>query len=123
MKLNEAIEKVNALKPNDYSIEDKIYWLSTLDTTVKKEIIDTHEGAENINFNGYDISASPETQLLVPAPFDVMYIRWLEAQIDYHNGEIGRYSNSMAMFNSAYSAYAREYNRRHIPLGKSFKYF
>lgn len=123
MKLNEAIEKVDALKPNDYSKEDKIGWLSTLDSMIKREIIDTHKGAEGVIFNGYDVDTSLETELLLPAPHDVMYLRWLEAQIDYHNGEIGRYSNSMAMFNSAYSAYAREYNRTHMPLGKSFKYF
>lgn len=123
MKIIEAIEKVDALKPNDYSKEDKIGWLSTLDTSVKNEIINTHEGAEIYHFNGYGEDTSLDTELLVPAPHDVMYLRWLEAQIDYHNGEIGRYSNSMTMFNSAYSAYAREYNRKHMPLSKSFKYF
>lgn len=123
MKIIEAIEKVDALKPNDYSKEDKIGWLSTLDTTVKNEIIDSHEGAENVDFSGYDETTPLDTELLITAPHDVMYLRWLEAQIDYHNSEIGRYSNSMTMFNSAYSAYAREYNRKHMPLGKSFKYF
>lgn len=123
MKLNEAIEKVNALKPNDYSQEEKIGWLSNLDLMIKREIIDTHEGANDVIFKGYDAKTSLETELLLPAPHDVMYLRWLEAQIDYHNGEIGRYSNSMAMFNSEYSAYAREYNRTHMPLTKSFKFF
>ena len=122
MKIIEAIEKVDALKPNDYSREDKIGWLSTLDTTVKNEIIDTHEGAENVIFSGYNSDTSPDTELLVPTPHDVMYLRWLEAQIDYHNGEIGRYSNSMTMFNSAYSAYAREYNRKHMPLSPNTIY-
>ena len=123
MKICEAIAKIDAIKFNDFGPEEKIAWLSKLDATVKKEIIDTHEGAENIKFNGYDENTSLDTQLLVPAPHDTMYIRWLEAQIDYQNGDITRYSNSMAMFNSEYSAYSRWYNRTHMPLGKSFKYF
>ena len=122
MKIIEAIQKVDALKPNNYSQEDKIKWLSTLDGIIKNEIIDTHEGADKVEFNGYDIS-SLETELLVPAPYDDIYIKWLEAQIDYHNGEIGKYSNSMIMYNSAYSAFERHYNRQHMPKGKSFKYF
>lgn len=123
MKLSEAIAKIDAFKPNDYGQEEKISWLSNLDATVKKEIIDTHESAEKVEFKGYDENTSLDTELLVPAPHDEMYLRWLEAQIDYYNGEIGRYSNSMTMFNSEYSAYTREYNRTHMPLGKSFKYF
>lgn len=123
MKICEAIAKIDTLKPNDFGPEEKISWLSKLDATVKKEIIDTHEGAGSIEFNGYNENTSLDTQLLVPAPHDAMYIRWLEAQIDYHLGEITRYSNSMTMFNSEYSAYSREYNRTHMPLGKSFKYF
>ena len=55
MKIIEAIQKVDALKPNNYSQEDKIKWLSTLDGVIKREIIDTHEGASDIVFNGYYI--------------------------------------------------------------------
>ena len=122
MKVIEAIQKVDALKPNNYSPEDKIKWLSTLDGIIKNEIIDTHEGANNVVFNGYDTS-SVEKELIVPAPYDDIYIKWLEAQIDYNNGEIGKYSNSMTMYNSAYSAFERHYNRRNMPKSKSFKYF
>ena len=122
MKIIEAIQMVDALKPNNYSPEDKIKWLSTLDGIIKNEIIDTHEGANNVVFNGYDTS-SLETELIVPAPYDDIYIKWLEAQIDYNNGEIGKYSNSMTMYNSAYSAFERHYNRRNMPKSKGFKYF
>ena len=122
MKIIEAIQKVDALKPNNYSQEDKIKWLSTLDGIIKTEIIDIHEGADKVEFNGYDIS-SLETELIVPAPYDDIYIKWLEAHINYNNSEIGKYNNSMAMYNSAYNAYERYYNRKHMPIGKKFKYF
>lgn len=122
MKVIEAIQKVDALKPNNYSQEDKIKWLSTLDGMIKNEIIDTHEGADKVVFNGYDLS-SLETELIVPAPYEDIYIKWLEAQIDYSNSEIGKYNNSMTMYNSAYSNYERYYNRTHMPIGKKFKYF
>lgn len=122
MKIIEAIQMVDALKPNNYSQEDKIKWLSTLDGIIKNEIIDTHEGADKVEFNGYDIN-SLETELLIPAPYEDIYIKWLEAQIDYNNGEIGKYNNSMTMYNSAYATYERYYNRTHMPIGKKIKYF
>ena len=123
MTIIEAINKIDSLKPNNYAPEDKIAWLSTLDGNIKTEIIDTHEGAESVEFNGYDVDTSLETVLLVPAPYDDIYIKWLEAQIDYANGEIGKYGNSMTMYNTAYSAFKRHYNRTHMPIGKSIKFF
>ena len=121
MKIIEAMQKVDALKPNNYSQEDKIKWLSTLEGIIKREIIDTHEGGNEVKFSEYDMS-SLETELIIPAPYDDIYIRWLEAQIDYNNSEIGKYNNSMAMFNSAYGNYERYYNRTHMPIGKKIKY-
>ena len=123
MTIIEAINRVDALKHNTYTQTDKVQWLSRLDWMVKKHIIDTHEGAEEVSFTGYDDSTDLQTELLVPAPYDEAYLRWMEAQIDYHNGEYGKYNNSIDMFNTAYEGYQNYYNRTHMPLGKSMKYF
>ena len=123
MKILEAITKIDALKPNTYTQTEKIKWLSTLDGIVKKEIIDTHEGAEGIVFNGYDDNTNLNTELLVSDPYSDVYLRYLEAQIDYANGEYGKYNNSMSMYNTAYSSFERFYNRTHMPKGTKFKFF
>jgi hypothetical protein len=118
-----AINHLDAVKPNGYSQTEKIKWLSNLDGIVKTEIIDTHEGAEVATFNGYDEHTDLNTELLVPHPYDEVYIRWLEAQIDYANGEYGKYNNSITMYNIAYAAYERYYNRTHMPIAKRFTHF
>ena len=123
MPLIEAINSVDALKHNTYTQTDKVQWLSRLDWMVKKHIIDTHEGAEEVTFTGYDDSTDLQTELLVPAPYDEVYLRWMEAHIDYHNGEYGKYNNSIDMFNTAYVGFQNYYNRTHMPIGKSMKYF
>ena len=123
MTILEAINTVDGQKFNTYTTAEKVAWLSRLDSIVKRMIIDTHEGWESVSFGGYNDKTPMETELLIPAPFDEMYLRWLEAQIDYANGEYTKYNNSMAMFNEAYSAYERHYNRTHKPKGKSFKFF
>ena len=123
MTIIEAIERVDLLKPNNYTQEDKIVWLSMLDGVIKTEIIDTHEGAEDVAFNGYGVDISHDTVLLAPAPYDDVYVKWLEAQIDYANGELAKFNNSIAMYNTAYAAFERYYNRTHMPLGTSFRYF
>lgn len=122
MTILEAISRVDAVKPNSYSQTEKIAWLSRIDATIKNEIIDTHEGAENIAFNGYDNETDTSTELLVPAPYDEVYIRYLEMQIDYANNEYGKYNNSMVMYNAAYTAYEKYYNRTHMPVSKGNRF-
>ena len=122
MTIAEVISKVDSLKPNTYAPEDKIDWLSTLDSRVKSHIIDAHVCNEPIFFYGYS-DQDMETELLVPAPYDEIYLFWLEAKINYWNGEYGKYNNSIEMYNEAYTAYAKCYTREHMPKGKKFKFF
>ena len=122
MTIMDAIYRIDAIKPNSYSQSEKIKWLSTLDGTVKSEIIDTHEGGEGVVFNGYNENAELSTELLIPAPYDDIYLRWLEAQIDYANGEYGKFNNSIAMYNTAYVAFTNYYNRTHMPISKQSRF-
>ena len=121
MKIIEAINKIDSLKHNTYEQSDKVAWLSELDSIVKAEVIDTHEG-EAI-FTGYDDSTDPQTELLIPAPYDKAYLLWMEAQIDYYNGEYDKYNNAIEMFNTAYEGFKNYYNRTNMPKGKKFKFF
>jgi hypothetical protein len=123
MTINEALHRIDNIKPNTYNQTEKIRWLSTLDGIIKTEIIDKHDGAEDVVFNGYAEDADLSTQLLVPAPYDDIYLFYLESKIDYWNGEIGKYNNSISMYNEAYSTFARYYNRTHMPKEKKFKFF
>lgn len=123
MTIMDALYRIDELKPNSYSQPEKIKWLSSLDGVIKSEIIDTHEGGEDIVFSGYGEDADLSIVLLVPAPYDDIYLKWLEAMIDYTNGEYGKYNNSLTAYNDAYDLYQRHYNRTHMPKGTKFKYF
>lgn len=121
MTIIEAINRIDDAKPNQYTQSDKVRWLSTLDGIVHDEILAVHE-EEAGAFAGYDDSTDLSTELLVGPPYDEMYIRWLEAQIDYTNSEYAKYNNSMAMYNAAYNTFARFYNRTHMPRGGKIHY-
>ena len=123
MTIMDALYRIDELKPNVYSQTEKIKWLSSLDGVIKKQIIDTHEGGENIEFSGYTEDSDLNTVLLVSAPYDDIYLRWLEAQIDYTNGEYNKYNNSLVAYNDAYALFEKAYNRTHMPKGTKFKFF
>lgn len=122
MKIIEAINGIDSLMHNTYTQSDKVAWLSKVDSMTKRHILDTHEG-EPVDFTGYDDSTDLQTALLIPEPYDEVYLRWLEAQIHYHNGEYDKYNNAIEMFNTAFKGYQNYYNRTHMPKGKKFKYF
>ena len=107
MTIIEAITRTDEVKPNRYDQPQKIKWLSTLDGIIKKEVIDIHEGGEDVIFDGYTDETDPATVLLVPSPYDDIYIRYLEMQIDYANGEYAKYNNSMEVYNEVYTAFKR----------------
>ena len=116
MKIAQAIRRLDSLVFNTYAPSEKIEWLSQLDSMVKKQIIDTHESAERISFTGYDENTDQNTDLLVPAPYDEMYLLWMETKIHYYNGEYDKYNNAIIMFNAVFEDYKAYYTRNHKPV-------
>lgn len=116
MTISDAITMVDALRPNQYSQDIKIRWLSRLDGMIWQEVIRTHEGGTE-TFDGYDSSSMDSTELLVGSPYDEdVYNNFLQAMIDRENGEAGKYSQSITLFNAAFVRWRNRYNREHMPL-------
>lgn len=115
MTVNEAIDRLDAMRPNAYTREDKLGWLSTLDGLVFEELVCTHEREGDEAFEPYS-DADGERVLLAPPPYDDMYARYMLSQIDFHNAEFERYNSTVMLFNAAYRAFADHYNRTHEPL-------
>lgn len=112
-----AINQIDSLKPNTYSVKQKIQWLSQLDAIVKRQVIDAHDGSEQISFDGYDENTDVNTVLLMPAPFDIAYLYWLEAQVHYAYEDIDMYNSSILMFNTHFMEYKADYKRNHTAKG------
>lgn len=122
MTIGEVIAQVDALRRNTYGEAEKIRWLSQLDQRVQRRIIDTHEAAEAVSFAGYDETTDQGTVLLVPAPYDEMYLHYLIAQIEYFDQQENRYNNANGLFESVWNDYACWYNRTHMPIGPRLKF-
>lgn len=137
MTLHECISRVDTVKPNQYSTEDKVRWLSYLDGSIKNEIIDRHEHpGQNENTETMTpeemeeekaknefVPYSPDRltdELIAPFPYDEMYVAYLKAKIDEENGETARYNNTASTFNGMLSDFARAYHREHKPINRNF---
>lgn len=116
MKLKEAIDLVDRMKPNQFDFNDKVGWLSKLDGMVYNEVLKTHFGCHIKHFHGYD-GSDPDTVLLIPYPYDEdVYNYFLQSQIDKENGEMAKYNQSAQLYNNAFSTFSNYWNRTHRPL-------
>lgn len=142
MNIQECINRVDSVKPNQYSIEDKVRWLSYLDGSIRKEIFDRYEQPpeeketqiviiygstttteetteEPTEFTGYSPDRLTD-ELLAPFPYDELYVAYLKAKIDEENGETARYNNSAATFNGMMQDFQKAYHREHMPKAVPF---
>ena len=55
MTVKECIDRVNSVKPNQYSIDEKVEWLSYIDRIVINDVLKTHEGYDG-KYDEYDYS-------------------------------------------------------------------
>ena len=142
MTAGEILDRVDALRPNAYSPEQKLRWLRRLDGQILLELLETHEGAGTgetdctlkgrphvglrppRNDTGEGAPASlpdsydQQTQLLAPFPWgEGVYIAGLFCQIDLHNGEIQKYNQSLSLLAAAWRSLADWINRGAMPKG------
>lgn len=117
MTLGYACEMADRLAGNRIPMEQKVRWLSVLDGSIHREILQRHRETAHIPFGGYDGDTDPDRELLVPAPYDEIYRWFLEMEIFSANGELLRANNAGARYNSALLAYGDAVNRSCTPLG------
>ena len=120
MTIKECIDLVDNVKPNQYSIEDKVAWLSFLDGIIINDVLKTHEGYDS-KYDEYDGYSADKlgTKLIAEFPYDNLYPAYLKMKIDEENGETARYNNSATMFNSYLGIFKKQYNKTHMPLNKN----
>ena len=117
MTLIKAIEKIDEIKPNVYTQEQKIDWISELDGKTHEEVIKTHNSQNDLIFAPYT-SNDLNVTLIIPFPHDNIYVLYLGAQIDLANADISRYNNRIQTFYTAGNDFYAWYNRTHLPVQK-----
>ncbi len=79
--------------------------------------------ARNLRARYGDPEEGTGDELSLPPPYDGAYLRYMEAQIDYANGEYGKYNNAMDLFNTLWQGYAAYYCRTHRAKAVRSRYF
>lgn len=121
MTIEQAIRTADMLKPNKFDEDLKVMWLSNFDMQVADEVIRKHEDTKDFHFSGYNEATDREKELLIPAPYDELYVPYLQSKMDLYNQDYERYNSSTAAYYVIYSNYMAYYNREHLPICTSIK--
>lgn len=120
MTLNNAIGRVELERPGEAQRTEMMVWIEQLDRRFWREHVLRHEGGASIPEPDYTDDADHE--LLIPCPYDEIYIHHLYANIDYRLGEIARYNNSTVLFQDAWRDACKAWRREHMPLGAAIRH-
>ena len=91
MTINDAMVKADNLRMNALDDEQKARWLYELDCEI----------AEMMGKEIPEWKFPCERELLMGAPHEDIYVKYLVAMIDYYNGEGELYANDITIFNDA----------------------
>lgn len=105
--LQQALTRIDAICPNAWDETAKLLWLNECESMIQTRILGT--APEQCITYGADTDRS--TKLLVPAPFDRLYVYYVIAMCDYAAHETAHYTDSMMLFNAALDEYAKWYQR------------
>lgn len=82
MTIQKLIDKVQEEKPNTFDTEKLLEFINEIESDVAEQI--------NVDFDDYTTDNLSE-ELLVPAPYNRLYVSYLKAQVDYANEEYPSY--------------------------------
>lgn len=138
----QIIEQYNAERPNQTEDSVKVTWLRRCEQMLINEIYVQHEHdleAESRielsvtgstlhikaagSFAEHIASFDMDTTLLVPEPYDELYLHYLDQKIAYLNNDKARYNTASAMYNNALLTYQQYFNRTYQAKRASKKLF
>ena len=111
MTLDACIQSVDEIKPNAFSNDTKTAWINEVEGMVQTEVF----LFAPVDIIQYSYEADKDKELLVYPPHNKLYAPYLEARIDYANGEYEKYQNTMQMFNTFYGEFMRWYADVYAP--------
>jgi len=108
MTVNDAIAKVKDRKPNAYSEESLTDWLNECEAMVQREMFLTVP-EEIVQ---YKWPEDMDTELILPRPYDALYVTYMIMMIQYTQEEYIAYNNTNAMYQTQYEAAQGYFNRQ-----------
>ena len=108
MLVKEAIQKVKERKPNAYNDEALLDYINECEAMIQRELyLETPEEIVQ-----YEYPDGLEEELILPAPYNMVYVTYAIMMIQYNQEEYTAYNNSNLLFQTQYQEAQKYYNRQ-----------
>lgn len=111
MTIRTLLDYVQAVKPSSFTDEQMLVWINELEARVQLEVMQRWPGG----IVQYKLSENENSVLLLDPPHDSCYRYFLQAMIDYENGEYNRYANTSQMFNASWNDFVAWFAEKYRP--------
>lgn len=105
-----AIAAANKLRPDNFTSETKLKWLTDLENRIYNELYSKRKN--DGSFTAPE-SLSGDSVLFAPAPYDEMYVLYICCITDFYRAEYDRYNNDSRMFDTMYADFCSWYANGH----------
>ena len=116
MTIANALAMVDSTCPNTRTLGAKLAWISQL----AGQVLEFMRGFEgNLSCDGSTLPYREEDmnrELLVPFPYDAVYVHFICAMICYASGEFSKYENALVQHNYTMQQFRIQYARTHMPI-------
>ena len=120
MTIQGAIDLADQMKPNMMATPVKLKFLNEVEGKIYSEIVLTHvHSMAECEKPEYDTGTDPGTVLIMPAPYDMLYVYYIMMKIDLLNQEMDKYNNDGALFEQAYGEAQDWWNRTRMPIRRT----
>lgn len=109
MKIRELLDYIDDVRPNAFSETQKLVWINELEARIQRDVLLSAELWQ------YQLPEDENVDLILNPPHDAIYRHWMEAMIDYANGEYSKYQNTMQMFNAKWSSFVAWFAETYRP--------
>lgn len=109
MTIRELLDYIDDVRPNAFTETQKLRWINELEARIQRDVFLSAELWQ------YRLPEDEGTELLLNPPHDAIYRHWVEAIIDYENGEYSKYQNTMQMFNAQWSSFVAWFAETYRP--------
>ena len=108
MTIETCMNLVDAMMPNGVESAVKLRLLGEIEGRVRVELLG------EVPDGGYEFTERTPmtTELVVPHPYDQMYLLYLMAMMDFLGGDTAHYENSAALFNTVFQSYGKWLKRK-----------
>ena len=111
MTIRTLLDYVQAVKPSSFTDEQMLVWINELEARVQMDVMQRWPG----EILQYSLPENENTELLLTPPHDACYRYYLQAMIDYENGEYNRYANTSQMFNASWNDFVAWFAEKYRP--------